>query len=684
MLNEKLSLWFMLPILLSFSLFSTAYQDYLFMPVCLLALVIPILLKSNISIKTWPQERTLAILVTIATVFCSGYFLIFLSQKGFILLTTVGLLSALATALTWYTETKISLKKDLILALSIAIACSSVGANSADKPSNFFYILLVIFSLVILLFFTYLGGGLNLQDKRFIGRRLAITLLSIFAVIVTTYTIRSGIGHTERRLFLMFAEGSFFSRNSFTDPIGVMGDINIPRQSNLQLSSEIIASINDTQTEKYLRTQVLTQYNNGKWSIPSISTTNSEKKYNYIELLDKTLASSKQTQITLYEDLHGAVPLPTLTQAVKTSNDIFFTPTNGSTLRCSPSQNLKQYNIKKAINLSTQQLSDLETSNLLVSPEIQEALHPLAEEISKSTSSSLELAKSIQEYFRANYVYSLKVELKPKSGVDPIVDFVLNRRPAYCKYFASGMVLMLRSLGVPARVVSGFYVKEYNPLSKEWIMRGRDAHVWCEVYDKNSQQWVSFDPTPPAALEMQVETGVLAQISRQFELLKLHLSDLALATFYWLYNWIPANVGKVIAILILAILATLGLRFRSKIIGLFKSLTSHKQTILPAHETTPTTVKLARREFERVTQLLQQHKLPITETETLTEYFERLKIEFTKRNDFQTELNLLEEFFQLYQELRFRDTTTDQQPANNLSKIADRLVAAFSVKESLR
>jgi hypothetical protein len=58
------------------------------------------------------------------------------------------------------------------------------------------------------------------------------------------------------------------------------------------------------------------------------------------------------------------------------------------------------------------------------------------------------------------------------------------------------MAIMLRTLGIPARIVNGFRGGEYNDLTGSYIVRGRDAHSWVEAYIPG-YAWVSFDPTPP-------------------------------------------------------------------------------------------------------------------------------------------------------------------------------------------
>ncbi|MBM3802251.1 MAG: DUF3488 domain-containing protein [Acidimicrobiia bacterium] len=71
-------------------------------------------------------------------------------------------------------------------------------------------------------------------------------------------------------------------------------------------------------------------------------------------------------------------------------------------------------------------------------------------------------------------------------------------RRGHCEYFASAMVVLLRMLHVPARIVNGFQTGEYNDVGETFVFRGRDAHSWVEAWIEE-RGWIPFDPTPAAA-----------------------------------------------------------------------------------------------------------------------------------------------------------------------------------------
>jgi hypothetical protein len=94
------------------------------------------------------------------------------------------------------------------------------------------------------------------------------------------------------------------------------------------------------------------------------------------------------------------------------------------------------------------------------------------------------------------YVYSLDTSSKdPK--LDPVEDFLLNRKAGHCEYFASALALMLRAVNVPSRLVSGFKGGTVNAISGAYEVEQRHAHVWVEAL-LGGDRWLTVDPTPPA------------------------------------------------------------------------------------------------------------------------------------------------------------------------------------------
>ena len=104
---------------------------------------------------------------------------------------------------------------------------------------------------------------------------------------------------------------------------------------------------------------------------------------------------------------------------------------------------------------------------------------------------------AVESFFHDNFLYQLGYE--PPLQVDPLTDFLVNRRPAHCEYFASGASILLRIGGVPSRYVTG-YVPSEQHAPGVWLARRKDAHAWVEAYDSELQRWVTVEPTPSEGL----------------------------------------------------------------------------------------------------------------------------------------------------------------------------------------
>jgi hypothetical protein len=126
-------------------------------------------------------------------------------------------------------------------------------------------------------------------------------------------------------------------------------------------------------------------------------------------------------------------------------------------------------------------------------PRLDPRIAPLARKITAAASSNYLRAREIEQYLQKNFGYTL--ELPGMREPDPLAHFLFERKKGHCEYFASSMTMMLRILGIPARVVNGFRGGEYNDLTSSYIVREKDAHSWVEAYFPE-YGWVTFDPTP--------------------------------------------------------------------------------------------------------------------------------------------------------------------------------------------
>lgn len=139
----------------------------------------------------------------------------------------------------------------------------------------------------------------------------------------------------------------------------------------------------------------------------------------------------------------------------------------------------------------------LEIQEYLQLPQLDSRIPQLAGQITASAGNSFDKATELEHYLMANFGYTL--EMSRVASNDPLAEFLFVRKRGHCEYFASSMAIMLRTLGIPSRVVNGFRTSEFNDLTGNYVIRASSAHSWVEAYFPG-YGWISFDPTPGSTL----------------------------------------------------------------------------------------------------------------------------------------------------------------------------------------
>jgi len=139
----------------------------------------------------------------------------------------------------------------------------------------------------------------------------------------------------------------------------------------------------------------------------------------------------------------------------------------------------------------------------------------LANSVTRNAGTVYEKVVAVERHLLSSYRYSLEIEKAPTGT--PLEDFLFVRKTGYCEHYATAMVVMLRTLGIPARLVTGFLTGEWNNFGRYYIVRQQDAHAWVEVFFPHSG-WITFDPTPAIAKE---ESGLTTRIGNVIDSLRL-------------------------------------------------------------------------------------------------------------------------------------------------------------------
>jgi transglutaminase-like putative cysteine protease len=179
---------------------------------------------------------------------------------------------------------------------------------------------------------------------------------------------------------------------------------------------------------------------------------------------------------------------------------------------------------RAAVRRRTPPLSAAERARYLQLPPLAPEIGRLAREVSAGARDAEAAAGQIGRHLSANYRYTLS--LKRQSALAPLEEFLFVRRSGNCEYFAAAMAVMLRSVGVPARVVGGFQRGEWNPYGRYLMVRLSDAHAWVEVH-LEGRGWVAFDPSPRAEAALESVPGPLS----------LYLDAARMRWYRYVVNW---------------------------------------------------------------------------------------------------------------------------------------------------
>ncbi len=126
-----------------------------------------------------------------------------------------------------------------------------------------------------------------------------------------------------------------------------------------------------------------------------------------------------------------------------------------------------------------------------------------ARQVAGDKPTAYDKAETIESWLRTTYRYSTVVKTPP-AGRDPVDYFLFDLKEDFCEYFASAMVVLLRELGVPARLVEGYTTGSFDPTIGRYVVREQNAHAWVEVYF-TGYGWIEFEPTPSETVFPRVD-----------------------------------------------------------------------------------------------------------------------------------------------------------------------------------
>jgi transglutaminase-like putative cysteine protease len=182
---------------------------------------------------------------------------------------------------------------------------------------------------------------------------------------------------------------------------------------------------------------------------------------------------------------------------------------DGTIQRADTRSSSYDYRVVSELDTSVPQLGEISPNfwrrNLLleipesIRPRIESIAQPIVEKIPPEETARR--AHILESYLRdsGQFTYTLRI-MPVDATLDPVVDFLVNRKEGHCEFYASALTLMLRSVGIPARVVNGFKGGDWNDYAQVLNVRQKHAHSWVEAYLGDDPAglpiWITLDPTP--------------------------------------------------------------------------------------------------------------------------------------------------------------------------------------------
>jgi len=235
------------------------------------------------------------------------------------------------------------------------------------------------------------------------------------------------------------------------------------------------------------------------------------------------------------------------------------------------------------------------------------ALQQVLAEMSLTNCSDAASRQVIQAFFAQKFTYSMWQRPTGRSTNTPLTRFLLYRRSGHCEFFATATVLLLRQLGIPARYAVGYAVHE--TAGTGFVVRERDAHAWCLVWNRQTGIWEDFDTTPASWIAIEGRNASLLDalsdlrswLVFQFEKFRWRQTDLR-PYFIW-------TISPVIVVLLYYIF----FQRRAKARAAAKKVAAEAPILWPGHDSA----------FYRLEQSLTARGLPRQPQEPLADWLER-------------------------------------------------------------
>lgn len=257
------------------------------------------------------------------------------------------------------------------------------------------------------------------------------------------------------------------------------------------LGNEVLFTLVTSTDLAYLRTAAYDTYSQGAWTTQA-----TYSMYNGSEM-DIDISSSNRTiqtaQITPLGKLYGGIPVaketyrlqPIKSGTVKYSQEL---GTFQSSAPISSNYTATYYKVSTTLEELQTAVATPDARYLQIPSELEARIGELTDFVTSDATTNYDKVMAIRSYLRENYQYEID-HPKPDSKTDPIEFFLFTSKQGICTYFNSALVLMLRSAGIPSRIVVGFVI---DPTMNVQNVTAGEAHAYAEV-KFDGMDWMIVD-----------------------------------------------------------------------------------------------------------------------------------------------------------------------------------------------
>jgi hypothetical protein len=247
-------------------------------------------------------------------------------------------------------------------------------------------------------------------------------------------------------------------------------------------------------------TDVLQNFNSGNWDLLPEKT----------NALAVNIACYLEGRSLDTGDPEGLLPLPAGSRRLENLPALTLKKSKTGAVLATGQESLMRFDALYDPGATIDSPPDTNSDNSVPANEVP-ALDRVISEMKISGTNDAQIEAAVRQFFSSKFVYStwLGPDRLTYTNGTPLGRFLLDSRSGHCEYFATATVLLLRKLGIPARYAVGYYVHENS--GRGFVVRERDAHAWCLVWDQPANAWKDFDTTPASWVAIEGQRASFLQ-----------------------------------------------------------------------------------------------------------------------------------------------------------------------------